>query len=183
MFTRFARTAVVVRAAVVGLPIVVWTPAPALAQRSQVSSAADLTLNVDDVRDGELAAAITRAARGARRRLASEDCLRMLVDFSDANGRSLSDVLSSLALSPVASLSRIIFRDGREATTCRSMPVAAFTGAGSRVVFVCGNRFAKLGRDEAERVVLHELLHTLGLGERPPTPAQIDRQVDRRCRS
>jgi hypothetical protein len=121
-----------------------------------------------------------RRAR-ARRRLRRQDCVQVLHQFSDSSGRSLSDVLSSLALTPAGALSRIIFRDGRGAAACRSAPIAAFTGAGSRVVFICGDWFMKVGRDDAERIVIHELLHTLGLGERPPTPGQIDRAVARRC--
>jgi hypothetical protein len=90
-------------------------------------------------------------------------------------------VAAALAPDPPATLGRLIFRDGREHVFCRSGGVAAFTGAGSRVVFVCPRQFLELGRDEAERVVLHELLHTLGLHERPPSSADIDRAVARRC--
>jgi hypothetical protein len=81
------------------------------------------------------------------------------------------------------SLSRAIFRDGHEHATCRTSPAAAFTGPGSRVVFVCGNRFGTIGRERAELVMIHELLHTLGLGEQPPTSGEINRIVARRCRS
>jgi hypothetical protein len=50
------------------------------------------------------------------------------------------------------------------------------------VVFVCGNRFGELERLRAQRVVIHEMLHTLGLGERPPASGYIDRAVARRCK-
>jgi hypothetical protein len=33
----------------------------------------------------------------------------------------------------------------------------------------------------AEFIVIHELLHTLGLGENPPTPQDITRRVKARC--
>ena len=36
--------------------------------------------------------------------------------------------------------------------------------------------------DFAESLVIHELLHTLGLGENPPTSAEITRRVEARCR-
>ena len=133
------------------------------------------------IRDGELAAAVHRAVRGAAHLLSQPACAEVLDEFSDVGGRPLRDVLGTLSLSPTASLSRIIFRDGREHMTCRGGGKAAFTGPGSRVVFVCGNRFGKLERLRAQHVVIHEMLHTLGLDERPPAPGDIDRAVARRC--
>jgi hypothetical protein len=35
----------------------------------------------------------------------------------------------------------------------------------------------------AESIVIHEMLHTLGLGENPPTSLEITRQVQLRCGS
>jgi hypothetical protein len=106
----------------------------------------------------------------------------VLDEFSDAAGRPLTRVLSSKALSPSTSFSRIIFRDGREAAACRSGRIAAFTGPGSRVVFVCGDRFARIGRSRGVPVVIHDAAQ-LGLGERPPMPGEIDRIIARRCGS
>jgi hypothetical protein len=40
-----------------------------------------------------------------------------------------------------------------------------------------------IGRARAEEVVIHEMLHTLGLGEQPPTPGQIDGVVASHCPS
>ena len=60
----------------------------------------------------------------------------------------------------------------------------AYTAAGSRVVFVCGRRFQDLWRREpwmAKIVVIHEALHTLGLGENPPSSEQITQRVRDRC--
>ena len=139
--------------------------------------------NVEEISDGELAAAIDRAVRGARRRLQREECARVFDDFSDGNGRSLSGVVSTMVWSPTDVVSRAIFRDGREHEACRTSAVAAFTGPGSRVVFVCGNRFGTLGRERAELIIIHELLHTLGLREQPPTPGAIDGVLARRCGS
>ncbi len=133
------------------------------------------------IRDGELAAAVHRAVTGAARLLKEPTCAELLDEFSDVGGRPLRDVLETLTLSPSASLSRIIFRDGRDHVTCRRGGAVAFTGPGSRVVFVCGNRFRELERLRAQYVVIHEMLHTLGLGELPPTSGFIDRAVARRC--
>jgi hypothetical protein len=133
------------------------------------------------MRDGELAASVHRAVRGAARLLEQPACAEVLDEFSDAGGRPLRDVLDTLTLSPTASLSRMIFRDGRDHRACRRGGLVAFTGPGSRVVFVCGNRFGELDRLRAQHVVIHEMLHTLGLGERPPASGYIDRAVARRC--
>ena len=86
-----------------------------------------------------------------------------------------------LAASSVRPIDRIIFRDGREHRDCTKRAIVAFTSPGSRVVFVCSQRFARLARDRAEQVIIHELLHTLGLPEGPPTSAAIDRAVASRC--
>ena len=127
--------------------------------------------NVLEIKDGEFAAAIERAMRGAQRRLRRPECARIFDDFSDGNGRPLSEILATLAMTPMESTARAIFRDGRENARCRTA-VAAFTGPGSRVVFVCGNRFGAIGRERAELIIIHELLHTLGLKERPPASAR-----------
>ena len=149
----------------------------------QTHSANDAAINVQQIKDGELAASIERAVRGARRRLGHPECAKIFDDFSDGNGRPLSEVLATLAMSPTEPTARMIFRDGRENATCRTAPVAAFTGPGSRVVFVCGNRFGAIGREPAELIIIHELLHTLGLKEQPPTSGAIDRVVAERCGS
>jgi hypothetical protein len=40
---------------------------------------------------------------------------------------------------------------------------------------------ANTERDRAEAVVIHEVLHTLGLDENPPSSDQITTRVERRC--
>jgi hypothetical protein len=137
--------------------------------------------SLSSIHDGELVAAIERSVHGARRRLARRECAAVFDEFADQSGRTLSEVAASLALSPDDSLVRVIFRDGRESASCRVTRPAAFTGVGSRVVFVCPAVFGALDREAAELVIIHELLHTLGLGERPPSSAHINRVVARRC--
>lgn len=77
------------------------------------------------------------------------------------------------------------FADGDETVQCRTDEgVALFTALGSHVVHVCSKRFVRLAAkpERAEMLLIHELLHTLGLGERPPTSAHITSVVTRRCR-
>ena len=53
-----------------------------------------------------------------------------------------------------------------------------------REIHVCAKKFARqFSRRTAggEILVIHELLHSLGLGENPPTSAQITDRVRLRC--
>jgi hypothetical protein len=73
--------------------------------------------------------------------------------------------------------------------TAREAPPAAgrvrLHGAGGRIVRACPalGWLASTERDRAEAVVIHEVLHTLGLQENPPTSEQITAAVERRCPS
>lgn len=180
MLVRHRRLARLVRALALGLPLLVHVVAPrALAQSAPITAAA--SGNASSIGDGELAAAIQRAVTGARHRLKQDACAGLFGEFSDSTGRTLADVATSLALSPDEALFRVMFRDGRDSVSCRATRPAAFTGVGSRVVFVCPSTFKSLDSQSAELVIIHELLHTLGLGERPPSSGYINRAVARRC--
>jgi hypothetical protein len=74
--------------------------------------------------------------------------------------------------------------DGRDEGRCGDENVLATATPGSRLVAVCG-RFTRAYREDrtwAEIVLIHEALHTLGLGENPPTSAEISIRVAARCR-
>jgi hypothetical protein len=63
--------------------------------------------------------------------------------------------------------------------------VVLVTEIGVRRIHVCGKVFSAQQLREpgvAESMVIHEVLHTLGLGENPPTSIEITRRVDNRCR-
>jgi hypothetical protein len=130
------------------------------------------------------AAVVERAVEGARRRLRAEECRRIFTDFEDATGAPLQRRLDALQLDGAAWLGRIVFTDGFGQHACRTGTALALTMPGSRVVYVCGSRLraAQSRRSaDAEVVVLHEALHTLGLGENPPDSLSITRQVAARC--
>ena len=77
-----------------------------------------------------------------------------------------------------------MIRDGeipKGSGRCRRPVAAAFTVRGSGVVFVCGRNFARQGPRLQENALIHEMLHSLGLGENPPSSKQISRQVEKRC--
>ena len=131
---------------------------------------------------------VRRAVLGAARRLERPDCAELLNDFADGSGRPLSEAPALAGTTPSQYLVEAVwFVDGAEAPQCRGNEhMLAFTAVGSQVVYVCGTRFAS--RFETDLVqgdvlIIHELLHVLGLGENPPAGSAITRQVTKRCGS
>jgi len=130
------------------------------------------------------AAAVDRAVAGASRRLASPQCRRVFDEFHDAAGAPLQDRLDTLGIGAADYLSLVVFADGSGRRTCHRDDVLAVTAPGSRVVYVCGRVFndaAARKASQAEIAVIHEALHTLGLGENPPDSREITRRVAERC--
>jgi hypothetical protein len=81
-------------------------------------------------------------------------------------------------------LAALIIEDGETQRQCGEQGVLAFTVAGSRVVNVCGRAFARVEQSNAEKAqatLVHELLHSLGLGENPPSPRRITYRVKELC--
>jgi hypothetical protein len=116
--------------------------------------------------------------------LESDACRRVFSDFADGQGRTLQANLDALGQTPAGYLRMILFADGSRKGRCRKEAVLAVTSVGSRVVFVCPERFeraARQNRVRAEAILIHEVLHTLGLGENPPTSNQITDRVLVRC--
>jgi hypothetical protein len=131
--------------------------------------------------------ALGRALEGAARRLRRPVCQRIFQDFKDASGRTLQEGLDDVGQSGASFLQEwVFFADGRQVPLCADGRVLAVTQPGSRSVWICGRRFlAEQWRDpgDAEAVLIHEVLHTLGLGENPPSSEAISRQVIARCGS
>lgn len=124
------------------------------------------------------------AVAGARKRLATERCQMLFTDFFDRRGRPLTAALAEQRHTAAQQLDAIYFIEGNVTPQCLSGRRLAFTAPGSRVVFVCGQRFEPyLVQNEpgSEVVIIHELLHALGLGENPPPSAEISERVASRC--
>jgi hypothetical protein len=126
---------------------------------------------------------VRRAVEGAARRLAGSSCAAVFHDFRDGSGRLLADRLRALDLDAGAYARLVLFYDGSNDAPCRRPQVYAFTSPGSRVVRACPSLGALVVSqpDEAEAVVIHELLHTLGLAHDAPSSAEITARVLRRC--
>jgi hypothetical protein len=135
--------------------------------------------------DSAARGAVERAILGAQSRLGRPDCRLILTDFADQAGHPLLANLEATGLQPaVYAVERIWFVDGTETPQClKAQEMVAFTEAGSKVVHVCAARFTKAAQEgaAAEVLIIHELLHTLGLGENPPSSRDITRRVTFRC--
>jgi hypothetical protein len=130
--------------------------------------------------------ALRRAVVGAHRRLGQPDCQRLFSDFSDASGRPLQGRLDDLGQTGTGYLGWVVFADGSAKRHCKAGGSVAFTAPGSRVVFVCGSQLKSAADQNAARleaVVIHEMLHSLGLGENPPSSEEITARVLARCHS
>ena len=127
---------------------------------------------------------VRKRLTGAFRRLARPRCQDLLTEFTDAEGRPLVERLDALGRTPQSYLGDVLYADGSQTRPCASGDVLAVTNPGSRVVFVCPRQFVAVAyRDpvEAELILIHEMLHSLGLGENPPSSYEITRRVEQRC--
>lgn len=130
---------------------------------------------------GPVALEVTQAFDAAARKLETRACQELFTDFTDSEGRTLLENLSSQT--PVEYLTQMIIRDGeipKGSGRCAVPGSAAFT-AGGAVVFICGRNFHSERPSRRAVALIHEMLHTLGLRENPPTPAEISAQVEHRC--
>jgi hypothetical protein len=131
-------------------------------------------------------AALRTAVMGARRRLEQPECQRLFTEFTDASGRPLQENLDALGQTGAGFLGLILFADASARPHCKAGGSFAFTTPGSRVIYVCGAQLkdaADQNAAKAEAVVIHEALHSLGLGENPPTSSEITARVLERCHS
>jgi hypothetical protein len=147
------------------------------------AEASDTAANGARLRHSLDRAAVTQAIRGAARRLEDPRCQALLTTFADAAGRPLREALDAEGVAAPDYVGGIYFYDGT-ASGCGQRRLA-YTAPGSRVVFVCGNRFWTAWRENpayAECAIIHEALHSLGLGENPPTWEEITARVLQSCR-
>jgi hypothetical protein len=160
-----------------------------LAAASSLAPAADLPTSGAIVRNHiecpATRAALDRVAEGALRRLRRPECQRVFSDFTDGNGRPLRERLQALAETGDGYLAaRMWFVDGSGARACQDRQTLAVTRPGSSVVFVCARQLRERAFNDpafVEASLIHEQLHSLGLGENPPTSLEITAQVQRRC--
>ena len=120
------------------------------------------------------------ALEAASTRFADAECRRVLTDFEDGDRRSLADRLSSIAADIHGYLRMVTFIDDTRHPRCASA-VLAITAPGSRVVRDCADELNSHKPGYVVASFIHEILHTLGLGENPPSPREITSRVLARC--
>src|SRR5688500_11849722 len=129
-------------------------------------------------------AALRRAVMGARQLLARPECQQVFSEFKDASGRTLQEKLDAQGQTAASYLGLIVFADGARLRHCQDPNIFAVTDPGSRVVYVCGRQFAFVDGNrpsQTEAFLIHEELHSLGLGENPPSSKEITARVLAMC--
>ena len=138
-------------------------------------------LDPDRVSTREL---VAPAARVAAEKLGRPSCREVLSDFRDAAGRHLSEILEAMDRAPGQFFASLTFLDGHAVPRCASGRVAAGANFGSPIIAICKEAFARTQAESpglAANLLIHEMLHALGLGEDPPTSEEITRRVTIRC--
>ena len=135
------------------------------------------------LRSGAMRGTVQRALEGAARRLERPACTAILDEFADASGRTLREKLGAKGVTAPVYLERVLFYDGYRNGRCQAAGVLASTVPDASVVLVCARFYEQAGHDPrlAEIVLIHEALHTLGLGENPPSSVEITARVLKRC--
>lgn len=138
------------------------------------------------------AAVVERVRARAAEKLRDPVCRKLLTDFQDRQGRTLEENLQPWGVGASEYLLRLPFVDGSGVRICQRDSVKLAATPGVPRILVCparvGNVFSRLGRVEAQSasladaMVIHEMLHTLGLGENPPSTFEITDRVRHRCR-
>jgi hypothetical protein len=138
-------------------------------------------VNIDDI---YISTTLVWGLEGAAAWLKKPECRGLFTEFRDQSGRPLKEKLDELRMGEAEYLRLVKFVDGSMRTACRRQLTVMFTAPGSRVVFVCTDQFRR-GVQQDPRMkaalVLHEAMHTLGLGENPPTSAHITNRIVSRC--
>lgn len=150
--------------------------APAMMSESRVQSRVHLK--------GAPGMALRRAIEGALLRLQDPGCQQVFSDFKDRAGRLLQGNLDALGVTPETYVGFLLFYDGSAQRRCASGDILGGTLPGSRVVYVCPVSFFETDRKDqraTEVFIIHETLHSLGLGENPPAPVEINWDVMARC--
>ena len=162
------------KTAIVGAAILMAMTEPATAQAPVLIGFVDTGTRL----------AVRRAVQGASARLRRPACQDVLSDFRDESGQPLVTRLAASGRTVAEAFSFLRFYDDRGAPKCRAGTTLAFTQTGFLIIHVCGGVFKETvsqNSTAAEFSVIHEFLHTLGLGENPPTSEAITAQVARRC--
>jgi hypothetical protein len=131
-----------------------------------------------------LAMYVSGTARSVMAKLKRPECLAVLSDFRDGQDHLLKENLEAFRMTAPEFFASLTFVDGNHADFCSGYDVFAVTSPGNHVIAICTPAFTRIRFENprlAGSVLIHEMLHALGLGENPPTSLDITLQVGRRC--
>jgi hypothetical protein len=127
---------------------------------------------------------VARAVEHAAEKLAGTACQEVFSDFRDGEGRTLQQNLDRLGQTGAGYLRWTLFYDGTGKRACEAREILALTVRGSRAIFICAAQFSTVAKHDpglAAALIIHEELHSLGLGEGPPDSKEITARVIARC--
>jgi hypothetical protein len=134
--------------------------------------------------DPDLIRAVNDVVPMAAKKLETSACQAVLSDFKDSAGRTLGENLQTKGQTGAGYLRWLIFLNGSEDQFCLNSHIVAGTNPNDRFVRLCGPIFKSIAKSDsgyAAALVIHELLHSLGLPENPPSSEAITRKVVDRC--
>lgn len=131
---------------------------------------------------------VNKAIGNAKTKLQQAACADVLTKFTATggtySGKRLDEALAATGASDVTTYltTYVQFYNGTYESGCTnsSTAVAFVSPVGGRVIRVC-KRFSNLLPSVAGNRMIHEMLHTLGLGENPPSDAEIDGAISQAC--
>ena len=127
---------------------------------------------------------VAEAVADAARRLDAQPCSLVLSDFRDAQtGLTLAENLATTGRSASEHVRSLWFRGAPGIRPFLGRRVFAFTAPASSAVFLCREDLLRIQNQPRmlTAIVLHEVLHTLGLRNDHPSSVSITEQVLERC--
>ena len=134
--------------------------------------------------DARTEAALARVLAIAEEKLARPVCREIFADFRDPGGRPLDRLLEKTGRDAPGFLRGLRFADGSAATACRNRYTLAWTHPGTQTVYLCSSEFSDAAHSIPRftaNLLIHESLHSLGLGENPPASLEITNHVRVKC--
>ncbi len=127
---------------------------------------------------------IAEAVAEAAARLDTAPCALVLSDFVDSRtGLTLAENLAATGRTASEHVESLLFRGAPSLKPFPGRRVFAFTTPASPVVFLCRDDLLRVQNQRrlVTAIVIHEVLHTLGLREDLPSSVAITERVLERC--
>lgn len=127
---------------------------------------------------------VAAAVADAARRLERPSCALVLTDFADSrSGLTLAENLAASGRTASEHVESLLFLGARRPRPFAGRRVFAFTVPSSPVVYLCREDLLRVQNQDrlVTAIVIHEVLHTLGLREDAPTSVAVTEQVLARC--